>query len=430
MKTNIHPDPSVQWAALIGFDWGDSKHAVAIRPKNQALETLDLPHSSETLHAWLDELEQRFAGQPVAVAIEATRGAVVYAMMERPWIQIFAIHPATSSHHRRAFRPSGAKDDAPDALVLLSLLEYHQDRLRPLVADDEATQSLRGLSEARRRAVDRRTALSNQLTSTLKDYFPQALELCGEVISAPLALDFLEKWSCLAHLKSAKPTTVRRFYQAHNVRSSQLIDQRLAQIKTAKPLMHNLALLDIKMRIVRLLIDELRVLREHIEGFETAIAMAFASHPEHSLFRSLPGAGANLGPRLLTIFGTDRSRYSSAAELQRLTGVAPVTERSGGHRWIHWRWNAPWFLRQTLIEWAGQTIKFSAWSKAYSEQQKAKGQSHWAIVRSLAFKWLRILWKCWKSQIPYDEEVYLKQLEQRRSPIAKRARQIAQEMAA
>jgi hypothetical protein len=173
-----------------------------------------------------------------------------------------------------------------------------------------------------------------------------------------------------------------------------------------------------------------RIFREHIEGFEDAIATGFANHPERALFRGLPGAGANLAPRLLTLFGTDRSRYSSATELQRLSGVAPVTERSGSHCWVHWRWNAPWFLRQTLIEWAGQTVKFCAWAKAYHEQQKAKGQSHWAILRSLAFKWLRILWKCWKSNTSYNDELYLKQLEQRKAPIAKRARQIAQEMAA
>lgn len=430
MKTNTHSDLSIQWAALIGFDWGDSKHALAIRPMNQPLETLELPHSAESLQTWLDELEKRFGGQPVAVAIEAARGAVVYAMMERPWIHIFAIHPATSSHHRRAFRPSGAKDDAPDALVLLSLLEYHQDRLHRLVADDEATQGLRSLAEARRHAVDRRTRLSNQLISTLKDYFPQALELSGDVISAPLALDFLDKWPCLTDLNLAKPQTIRRFYHAHNVRSSQLIDERLAHIHAAKHLMRIQALIDTKIRIVRLLIAELRVLQEHIDGFEDAIASGFANHPERDLFRGLPGAGANLGPRLLTVFGTDRNRYSSATELQRLSGVAPVTERSGGHCWVHWRWNAPWFLRQTLIEWTGQTIKYCAWSRAYYEQQKAKGQGHWAILRSLAFKWLRILWKCWKANTPYNDELYLKHLEERKSPIAKRARQIAQEMAA
>lgn len=429
MKTNSTSDSPVQWAALIGFDWGDSQHAVALRVEDQPVETLQLDHSAENLHAWLDQLEQRFGGRPVAVAIEASRGASVYAMMERPWIHLFPVHPTTSAHQRRAFRPSGAKDDIPDARVLLCLLEHHQPRLRLFVPEDQATRYLLGLTQARRKAVDRRTELSNQLTSLLKDCFPQALDWCGNVLSAPLALDFLDKWPSLARLKASKPQSVRRFYHTHNVRRPELIDARLEQIRLARPLTSDAAILEVGERVLALLVAELRLLQEHIAGFEDVIAKAFAAHPERALFRELPGAGARLAPRLLVAFGTDRSRYASAPEIQRLSGVAPVTERSGGRTWIHWRWNAPHFLRQTFIEWAAQTVVFSAWARAFYEQQKAKGHRHWSILRSLAFKWLRILWRCWQTQSLYDEERYLAQLEKRRSPIAQRARQIAQEMA-
>jgi len=113
--------------------------------------------------------------------------------------------------------------------------------------------------------------------------------------------------------------------------------------------------------------------------------------------------------------------------MQRYFGVAPVTEKSGGRCWIHWRWNAPTFLRQTLIEWAGQTVVFCPWAKAYYEQQRRKRTGHHAILRALAFKWLRILWRCWQSRVDYDQERYLQQLEKRRSPIATRARQLAVE---
>lgn len=430
MKTNPIPNDPVQWAALIGFDWGDSKHAIAIRAGDQPVETLQLDHSAENLQGWLDQIEHRFAARPVAVAIEASRGAVVYAMMERPWLQIFPVHPATSTHQRRAFRPSGAKDDVPDAHVLLSLLEHHQDRLRPLLPENPATRTLAGLVQARRKAVDRRTLLTNQLTSLLKDFYPQALGWCGAQLAAPLALDFLDKWPSLIDLKASRVQTIRRFYHTHNVRSSELIQQRLEQIRSARAMTSDLAIVDVNIRVVRLLVAELRVLQEHIATFEDAIAAAFALHPERALFRELPGAGANLAPRLLVAFGTDRSRYESAMDLQRLIGVAPVTERSGRQSWVHWRWNAPPFLRQSLVEWAAQTVVYSAWAKAFYEQQKAKGHHHWAILRALAFKWLRILWRCWQTHSTYDEQRYLAQLEKRRSPIAARARQIAQELAA
>jgi transposase len=429
MKNQPSDTSLTEFAALIGLDWGHGSHAIALQVRGATTETSTLDHSAENLHQWLDQLEQRLGGQPVAVAIEASKGAAVYALLERHWITIYPIHPATSTRHRATFRPSGAKDDTPDALVLLSLLQHHRDRLRPLQMDDEATRTLGRLVEARRKAVDRRTLLSNQLQSTLRDYFPQALELTGENLAAPLALDFLDKWPRLTDVQASKSLTIKNFYHRHNVRRPELIQARLDRIRTARILTRDAAVIEAAVRVVRLLVAELRVLQEHIAGFESAIAQAFAAHPEKNLFRELPGAGAVLAPRLLVAFGTIRDRFSDAAAMQRYFGVAPVTEKSGSRAWVHWRWNAPAFVRQTLVEWAGQTVVYCPWAKAYYQQQRAKRVGHWAILRALAFKWLRILWRCWQKSQPYDEQKYLRQLEQRRSPIATLARQYAKQMA-
>src|SRR5882724_10319762 len=108
--------------------------------------------------------------------------------------------------------------------------------------------------------------------------------------------------------------------------------------------------------------------------------------PDYALFDTLPGGGPALAPRLLTAFGEQRERFLAADELQRYFGIAPVTERSGNKSWIHWRWQCPKFLRQTLVEWAAQTINKSFWAGAYYRQQRAKGSSHQAALRALAFK--------------------------------------------
>ena len=116
-------------------------------------------------------------GHPVALGIETSRGAVIHALVQYPWLQIYPINPVTSARYRSAFRPSGAKDDLPDARVLLELVRQHADKLRRLEEQDPQTRQLAGLVEARRRMVDRRTAVLNQLTSLLKGYYPQALQL-------------------------------------------------------------------------------------------------------------------------------------------------------------------------------------------------------------------------------------------------------------
>jgi hypothetical protein len=66
-----------------------------------------------------------------------------------------------------------------------------------------------------------------------------------------------------------------------------------------------------------------------------------------------------------------------------------------------------------LSEWAAHTIGSSAWAKAYYAQQRAKGKPRNTVVRALAFKWIRILFRCWKDRKPYSEEVYRQALARR-----------------
>jgi transposase len=202
------------------------------------------------------------------------------------------------------------------------------------------------------------------------------------------------------------------------VRRPETVQTRLDAIQNARALTTDDALVGVAVRQLRVLVEQLRVVQKHVTGFDAAIAQAFAAHPEAALFRDLPGAGAVLAPRLLIAFGTERDRYPDPNSLQKYAGLAPVREKSGGTLWTHWRWHAPTFLRQSFIEWAGQTVKYCPWAKAYYEQMKAKDKGHWAILRALAFKWIRILWKCWQERTPYDQTRFLKQLAHRRSPLA------------
>jgi transposase len=165
------------------------------------------------------------------------------------------------------------------------------------------------------------------------------------------------------------------------------------------------------------LVDQLRVTLNAIQQYDQAIAELAPQHPDYALFDALPGAGPSLAPRLLVAFGEQRDRFNSAAELQRYAGIAPVTERSGKKHWVHWRWQCSSFLRQTFVEWAGQTINKSYWAGVYYQQQRDKGATYQAAVRALAFKWIRILYRCWKSNTPYNESVYLNALKQRGSPL-------------
>jgi Transposase/Transposase IS116/IS110/IS902 family len=407
-------DGPVAW---IGLDWGNQQHAFALQDRAGCSEKGLLDHSPENLHQWLQQIQRRYGGRPVALAIEASRGAVIHALLNYPWLTIYPINPLTSARFRVAFTPSGAKDDQPDADVLLELVRDHAAKLRVLETQDPQTIKLTALVQARRDIVDRRTQALNQATTLLKSYYPQALELAGN-LNTDMALDFLDRWPDLLSLKAAKAATVKRFYYQHNVRSTQLVQERLLFIQKAVALTTEEARVSVAVLQVRHLVDQLRAFAKHIALFDQEIKKAFAQHPEAGLYRDLPGAGPQLAPRLCVAFGTLRSLYPEPANLQKQAGVAPVRVKSGNQLWTHWRWQAPKFLRQTFVEWAGQTVVYCPWAARYYERMKKKGKKHAAILRALAFKWIRILWKCWKDRKPYDQAAYLRQLRHRQSPNA------------
>lgn len=163
----------------------------------------------------------------------------------------------------------------------------------------------------------------------------------------------------------------------------------------------------------------MRALRAAIQTFDDRIAAVFAAQADADVFTSFPGAGAVCAPRLAAAFGTDRSRWDSAADVQVYSGIAPVTERRGKRLWVHHRLACPTFVKQTVHEFADPSIRFSRWARAYDDQPRARGNDHHAALRALAYQWIRILVRCWKERRPYDEDTYIAALRRRGSPLAK-----------
>jgi transposase len=174
-----------------------------------------------------------------------------------------------------------------------------------------------------------------------------------------------------------------------------------------------------KLRRDRLLTLPVKVVLTQLNDFNAKIVTLFESIPDAELFSSLPGAGPHLAPRLLVAFGAERNRFSSAQAFMSYVDIAPVKEESGKKRWVHWRWACPIFLRQTFVEWVNQSRRFSPWAQAFYQQQKRAGKSHQTAIRSLAYKWGRILWRCWQDNTPYDEQKYLAALARKKSPLIK-----------
>ena len=118
---------------------------------------------------------QRFGG-PIAVVLELSVGPLVYALQKYDFFVLFPINPSMLAKYRQAFKPSGAKDDPTDAELAVDLVLRHRERFHPLKPQSIKMRTLLHLVEKRRRLVGDRLRFSNRLTSTLKQYYPQAAE--------------------------------------------------------------------------------------------------------------------------------------------------------------------------------------------------------------------------------------------------------------
>ena len=405
------------YAAFVGIDWADQKHDICLKATASGeCERSVIVHQPEAIERWAGELRERFAGRPIAVCLEIARGPLVSALQRHDFLVLFPVNPTTLANYRSTFCVSGAKDDPTDAELALDLLLRHREKLCVLRPQSGAMRKLEKLVQQRRMLVDEVRRVTNRMTAALKEYYPQMLEWFKDKDTLVFC-DFVSRWPTLKQAQRARQARLRAFFHDHNVRYGQIVERRVASIMAASPLTTDASVIGPNSLLVTSLAQQLRVLLQAVDRFDAEIAGVAPTLPDYELFAGLPGAGAVYAPRLLAAFGEQRERFTDASQVQSYGGVAPVTERSGNKCWVHWRWRCPKFVRQTFVEWAAHSIPYCYWAEAYYRQRRAKGSSHQAALRALAFKWIRIVYRCWQTRTPYDEATYLSALKRRGSPL-------------
>jgi transposase len=409
-----------QYAAYIGIDWADRKHDIHLYdPTTGQTEDYCIGAGPQAIKDWVMGLQQRYGNAPLAVCTEQKRGPLIYALCQYENLVLFPINPRTVANYRKAFQPSRAKSDPVDARILVELLLKHGDKLPVWKPESAEIRALRQWVESRRMLVGEKVRLTNRITSALKNYYPQVLDWFEDK-DTRVFCEFVKRYPTVTAAQAASAEELTQFFRKHGVVRWSAITRRLEQIAHAGiALTEDIGIVEPMQWLVEALMEQLKLLLVRLLDLEAKIEALFTSLPDAALFSALPGAGPHLAPRLLAAFGSDRSRFKTAQELQRYSGIAPVRESSGKKNWVHWRWSCPIFLRQTFVEWANQSRHHSAWAQAYYRIQREKGNSHPAAMRALAFKWIRILFRCWQKQELYDEAKYVGALERKGSPIAK-----------
>jgi transposase len=404
------------FAAFIGLDWEQETHSVCLLPvADGVMQHGEVKHDPEAIADWVAGLRAQFGGRRVAICVELSRGPLVYALMQYEFLTLYPINPKQLADYRAALYPSGAKNDPNDAELLARFLRDHPDKVRAWHPDDEVTRALRLMTEQRRKWVQDRVSLTNELRQRLMESYVLALEFCPVEAWSESFLALLEKFPSQRELQRASPKQLERWLPrrrraADDPPAEELLRERIAALRKAKPMTSDKAVLEHARLVVVNLVVMIRTLNRSIAECDAKIAELFAKHPDAELFASFPGAGKALAPRLAAAYGTDRNKFQTAEDMQQFSGIAPVTKSSGKITIVRMRWACPKFLRQTFHEFALRSTNYSRWAQAYVAMRKARGDRYHEIIRGLAFKWQRILFRCWKSRQNYDEDRYLNRL--------------------
>lgn len=391
----------------IGVDWGDRLHQVYVGDEEgKKVKEVKVPETVEgwaEMGRWLDE--KRAEGFELWAAIEKPAGRIVDFLLDHG-VVVYPVNPKAVDRVRDRYRMSDSKSDGFDAYVLAEFLRTDHAHLKVLRPSSDKAQELKLLCRDHRRVVRHKTRLLNQLTITLKEYYPRPLEAFGD-IETEIALDFLTRYPTPAHLSALKRKQFNRFATQEHHLSKDRCEALWNKLSPAQlPVPEHVV--RAKAQWTEVLIDQLRAAIKAVKTYEHKVESFFASCPTAQIAKSLPGAkSGTLVPSIWAELGDAQGRWESFRHLQAEAGAVPVTIASGKSRVVHFRFACNKHLRYALYWYAFVSLHHSEWTKIYYRQQRAQGHSHPQALRALGAKWLKIIFMMWRDHKPYDEKLHL-----------------------
>jgi transposase len=389
---------------FVGHDWAEDHHDVHVQDgEGHQLAKARLADGVEGIakfHALLAEHVEDPA--EVVIASETDRGLFVAALVAAGY-QVYAVNPASTAKYRTRHSTSGAKSDPGDAKVLADLARTDRHNHRPVAGDSELAEAVKAIARAHQGLVWTRQRQTNQLRSTLREFYPAALEAFPDLASS----------DALAVLKVAPtPTQGRRLSRSKIAAAlrrggrQRNIDRRTIEIQTAlrtEQLQAPALVTDAMGSIVASLVEVIDTLRTQIGQLEQQLDVHFEAHPDATIIRSLPGLGMILGARVLAEFGDDPNRYDDAKCRKNYAGTSPITKASGKHRVVLARYARNKRLADACYQWAFAAITASPGARTFYNQRRAAGDTHHRALRSLANRLVGLLHGCLRHHTPYNE---------------------------
>ena len=389
---------------FVGDDWAEDHHDVHLMDETGArLASRRLPEGLAGIGEF-HQLLARHAEEPeqIVIGIETDRGLWVTALVGAGY-QVYAINPMAVARYRERHHVSGAKSDAADAKLLADLMRTDRHNHRLVAGDSADAEAVKVLARAHQNLIWVRNQHTNALRSTLREYYPAALE----------AFDDLHDRDALAILGRAPSPTQAAGLSLSKIRSAlkaagrqRNLDTRARDIQTAlrvEQLAAPAAVTAAFATSTRAMVGIIAELNRQITALETELATHFETHPDADIYRSLPGLGVILGARVLGEFGDDPNRYTTAKCRKNYAGTSPLTIASGRKRAVLARHVRNRRLYDAIDRWAFCALNFSPGARVFYDARRAAGDLHHQALRALGNRLVGILHGCLRHRTHYNE---------------------------
>jgi transposase len=392
---------------FVGIDWAEAHHDVCVLDHEGGVlikgRVPDGVEGVSRLHAMVSEHAQE-PGE-VIVGIEIDRGLLVAALVGAGY-HVYAVNPFAVSRYRDRHASSRAKSDPGDAKVLADLVRTDRRNHREVSADTDLAEAIKILARTHQSLVWSRQRQLNQLRSTLREFYPGALQAFGRDLASPEACTILAIASTPERGRRLTPAQISRSLRVSGRKRP--LTQRATEIREAlraSQLELPSVLAEACGEAVRSLVALIDGLRQQIDRLEQELAARFEGHPDAEILRSLPGLGLVLGARVLAEFGDDPTRYADARARRCYAGSAPITRASGMRRVVLARVARNRRLADACYLWAFSALSASPGARAYYDARRARGATHHQALRALANRLVGVLHGCLKNRQLYGEEV-------------------------
>lgn len=389
----------------VGLDWAAETHAVCVlSASGKVLSQFTIPHTGEGISSLIRRLAKHGEPADVQVGIERPNGRLVDLLLEAGH-PVIPVSPNAIKTWREGEVLSGAKSDAGDAMVIAEYLRLRHHRLRPVQPYSVETKALRTVVRTRDDIVEMRVAATNQLSALLDDYWPGATAIFADVESA-ISLDFLRRYptaTAAAHLGEKR---LASFLVKHGYSGRRTAAQLLTRLRRAPKGATDPILTEAVRDAVLALVTVLAALNTAGKTLDRSVIAHLGEHPDAAIFTSLPRSGQINAAQVLAEWGDSRAAYASPDAIAALAGVTPVTKASGKQHAVHFRWACNKRFRKAITTFADNSRHESPWAADIYTRARARGHDHPHAIRILARAWIRVIFRCWHNQQPYNPNLH------------------------